>query len=330
MFFVYVYAIIVPMNQSTLIDTATDQISDFLGRPNEYRAFLILILSILLAYWVSKYLAKVIVFFAQKVAVRGDSETREDKVVLYRQVETYLSIAIASVRAVVVAIVAYITWRILTPEGSQNLGGSGAAAIGASAFFIVFAGATVGLLLRDITAGATMIIEKWFTIGDFIKVEPFIDMQGVVERMTLRSTKLRSLSGEVIWIHNQQIQAVHVTPRGVRTLAVDIFVRDLEKGEKAIHAVGSAIPTGPTMLARPLRITKPEKWGEGVWRFTAVGETAPGREWLIEKYFVDAIRKIDEDAKKADRLLAYDPIARYADPVADKRFKRAVRVKQEK
>ena len=318
------------MTSDNFIQTINTEIAEFLTQPNDYRAVLILILSIGLAYWLSRFLAKAIIFLAQKVSIHTDNQTREDRFVLYRRVETYLSVAVAAVRVAVVAIVAYVTWRILTPEGSANLGGSGAAAVGASAFFIVFAGATIGLLLRDITAGATMIIEKWFTIGDFIKVEPFIDMQGVVERMTLRSTKLRSLSGEVIWIHNQQIQAVHVTPRGVRTIAVDIFVTDIEAGEKAIKRVVSAMPTGATMLARPLRMTKPEQWGEGMWRITVIGEMTPGREWLMEQYFVNAIKKIDEDAKKAEKILALEPIARYADPEADKRFKRAVRVAQSK
>lgn len=308
----------------------TTEFSKFITGPNDYRAVLILVISIIFAYWLSHFLAKGIIFIAQKVAVRSDSETRENRFVLYRQVETYLSVAVAVVRVLVVAIVAYVTWRLLAPQGSTNLGGAGAAAIGASAVFIVVAGATIGLLLRDITAGATMIIEKWFTIGDFIKVEPFIDMQGVVERMTLRSTKLRSLSGEVIWIHNQQIQAVHVTPRGVRTIAVDIFVKDPDAGELAIQKVANAMPTGATMLARPLKMTKPEQWGEGVWRITVIGETTPGREWLMEQYFVNAINKIDEDAKKSDKILALEPIARYADPVADKRFKRAVRIAQSK
>lgn len=318
------------MDAENIVHTLTAEFTRFITQPNDYRAVLILLISILFAYWLSRFLAKAIISVAQKVSVRSDNETSENRLIMYRQVETYLSVAVAAVRAIVVAIVAYVTWRILTPEGSASLGGSGAAAIGASAFFIVFAGATIGLLLRDITAGATMIIEKWFTIGDFIKVEPFIDMQGVVERLTLRSTKLRSLSGEVIWIHNQQIQAVHVTPRGVRTTAVDIFVKNIEAGEQAIQSVVNAMPTGATMLARPLKMTKPEQWGEGVWRITVIGETTPGREWLMEHYFVNAIKKIDEDAKKADKLLALEPIARFADPEADKRFKRAVRVLQNK
>lgn len=318
------------MTEVNFFENAIHEIQDVLGSPNGYRAILILIISIIFAYWLSHFFAKAIVFVAQRVAISGDKQTNEGKIIFYRQVETYLSIAVAIVRALVVAIVAYVTWRILTPEGSEALGGTGAAAIGAGTFFIVFAGATIGLLLRDITAGTVMIVEKWFTIGDFIKVEPFMEVSGVVERMTLRSTKLRSLSGEVVWIHNQQIHGVHVTPRGVRTIAVDVFINNVEEGVAAVDKVVSAMPTGATMLARPLKVTEPEQWGADMWRVTVVGQTAPGREWLMEKFFVNSIIKIDEGAKKSERVLALDPIARYADPVADKRFKRAVRVAQGK
>ena len=318
------------MNSSDYLEKSIEETNQLVSQSSNYVSVLILVFSVIFAFWLSRFLAKGIVYLAQKVASIGDKETREGRFVLYRQVETYLSVAVAMVRALVVAVVAYITWRILAPDDGPSVGGYGAATIGASTFFIVFGAATIGLLLRDLTAGAMMIVEKWFTIGDFIKVEPFIDMSGVVERMTLRSTKLRSLSGEVIWIHNQQIQAVHVTPRGVRTLAVDIFVKDIDLGEAAIRHVVNAMPTGATMLARPLRMTKPEQWGDGVWRITVIGETTPGREWLMEQYFVNAIKKIDEDAKKSEKLLALEPIARYADPVADKRFKRAIRVAQSK
>ncbi|AKM80019.1 MAG: mechanosensitive ion channel MscS, small conductance mechanosensitive channel [Candidatus Saccharibacteria bacterium GW2011_GWC2_44_17] len=319
------------METQKVIDTVDDQVTDFFSQPNDFQAVLILIGATVLAYWASRFLAKGIVYVAQKVAVRSDNETREERIVALRQVETYLSVAVAAVRAIVVAVVAYVSWWLLTRGDNASLGGAGAAAIGASAFFIVFAGQTLGILLRDITTGATMIIENWFHVGDYIKIEPFIDVSGVVERLTLRSTKLRSLSGEVVWIHNQQIQAVHVTPRGLRTMAVDIFVRDRLEGEREINRIIDAVPTGPLLLARPLRVKYAERWGDELWRITVVGQTAPGREWLIEKYFVNAIKEIDADkTDRASRLVIHEPIARFADPVADRRFKRAVRVNKEK
>mgnify|MGYP001940800528 CR=1 FL=1 len=206
------------------MDLVVTDVSEFFLEPNAYRSVLILMACIIVAYILSKFLADLIIKIAQKVSVRSDIESNEERFIKLRQVETYLSVSIAIVRAIIVAVVAYVAWILISPSAS-----SGAAAIGASAFFIVFAGQTLGMILRDVTAGAIMIIEQWFNVGDFIKVEPFIDVSGVVERLTLRSTKLRSISGEVIWIHNQQIQAAHVTPVAcVRLRSMSLFATKIK------------------------------------------------------------------------------------------------------
>lgn len=308
---------------------ANEEVARFFGQANPYRSLLILIVSVIVTYWLSKYVARVIIFVAQKVAVRSDNESDIMKQVQLRQVETYLGVTVALVRASIVAVVAYVSWRTLSPVESRAIGGSGAAAIGASAIFIVVAGQTLGTILRDITAGATIIIERWFTVGDYIKVEPFWDVTGVVERLTLRSTKIRSLSGEVVWIHNQKIDAVHVTPNGVRTLAVDVLVEDLELGEKLVRNAMAKLPTGHMMLAEKLKIVEKVKWSEDLWMITVQGKTVPGREWLIENYFVNSLQKTNGRMNKANRSLAGDPIVRYADPVTERRFRRAVRVQQQ-
>ena len=311
------------MFDSSTLTKAYTEIDSFFNTSNAYRSLLLLILSIVISYWLSKFIAKGIIKFAQIVAAHSDNESNEERVIRLRQIETYLSIAVASVRAIVVAVVAYIAWSLLSPKSNSSI-----AAIGAGTIFVVFAGQTVGILLRDITAGSTMIIEKWFNVGDYIKVEPFADVSGIVERFTLRSTRIRSLSGEIIWIHNQQMMAVHVTPNALRTMAVDVFVRDRIEGEKIIERVINSVPTGPTMLARPLRIKYAEKWDEDLWRITVVGQTPPGREWLIEKFFVNAIKAIDDNKPAKERAFVHEPLARFADSEADRRFKRAVRVKK--
>jgi small-conductance mechanosensitive channel len=301
------------------------EIQQFFSQPNAYRSVLILLGTMVVTYWLSHFLAKAIVLIGQAVAKRTDNESDDDRLMRLRQVETYLSVTVAIVRVVAVAVVGYIAWKIISPAANSSL-----AAIGAGTIFIVVAGQTLGIVLRDVTAGSVMIAERWFNVGDFIKIEPFMEVSGVVEELTLRSTRLRSLSGEVIWVHNQQIHGVHVTPRGVRTMAVDIFVRDRVSGERAIEKVINTVPTGTMMMARPLRIKYAERWDDDLWRITVVGETPPGREWLVEKYFVNALKEIDEDKKRSERLIVHEPIARYADSIADSRFKRAVRVNKDK
>lgn len=310
-------------------DTFFDEIFEWFSTPNALRDIVIFILAMVLAYWLSRFFARSIIYIAQKISVRSDAESDEARVMKLRQTETYLSVAIAIVRGFVVIIVGYVAWIIINPFSASSAMNS-VAAIGAGTFFALIAGQTIGIVLRDITAGSVMIAENWYKIGDFIKIEPYAEVEGVVERFTLRSTRLRALNGEIILIHNQNITGVHVTPSGLRTIAVDVFVRDKERGEKAIKEIINAIPKGRTMLARPLRIVKSESWGESRWRITVIGQTPPGREWLIERFFVEALINIDEDKTGQDRLLLLPPMPRSADEIADKRFRRAVRIGKDK
>lgn len=280
---------------------------------------LIFALASVAAYFISKFVTNGIVWFAQRISVRADETSREDRAMQLRRVETYLSVTIAVVRFVIVLLVVYIVWWLVGGRSSSTF-----AAISASTVFIVLGAATIGTLLKDITAGATMIIEKWFTVGDYIRVEPFVDINGVVERVTLRSTKLRDLSGEVIWLHNQHMQAVSVTPRGLRTEAVDIFVDNLQPAIDVIEELSKTLQTGPTLMASPMRIRETEQITDKLWRITIVGQTIPGREWLIENFFTSALK--DADRINDSFSIIYGPLVHYVDETAEKRFKRAVRL----
>jgi moderate conductance mechanosensitive channel len=271
-------------------------------------------------YLVNGLIGLVVPWLARGLARRSDNATTTDKVLQIRREETLLGIGAAVVRAGLIGVVVYLAWRLAMPETAPI------ALIGASAFFAIVAGSTVGLLLRDVTFGTMMIAERWYNVGDHIVVEPFINVSGVVEQLTPRSTKLRSLSGEVIWLHNQHIQAAKVTSRGVRTLALDVFVTDLEAGKRVIEQAIRTLPTGPTMLAKQLNISETEQLGDGLWRITAVGQTTPGREWLIEDFALKAINKYDGLSKSGPSIV-HGPIARYADAAAEHRFRRSIRAR---
>lgn len=306
-----------------LLQKLLNEFNVFFLQPNALRSVFILILTLLLAYWFSNLVARLIVRIAQFVAVSSDTTNDTERQIRLRRVETYLSVSIAAVRAMIVGIVAFYVWKLLSPTASVST-----AAIGASAFFIVLAGGTIGMILRDITAGSAMIIERWFHVGDYIRVEPFLDVSGVVERMTLRSTKLRSLNGEVIWMHNQHMQAVKVTPYGLRTIAIDIFANNDKVGRNLIEKAIETVPVGTMKVVKKPKINKAEQWGEKLYWFTVVGQMPPGREWLMENYFIDSLKELDE-RRRGPKTFVRPPIARYADDAAERSFKRAVRMKRE-
>lgn len=306
------------MLMDSLFGNTADDLQRFFREQDTTSSLMALVVSLLVAYGVSWVLAKLIIKVAQAVAVQADRANTDERAVQLRRVETYLSVLIATVRLVTLVAVVYACWTYLTPEGSTKV-----AAIGAGTVFVVLAGATISPLLRDITAGSTMIAERWFNVGDYISILPLDKVNGVVERVNLRSTKLRTLSGEVIHVHNQFIQGVRTTPRGIRTINIDIIVSNLKAGKDLVEQVSSTLPTGTLALLKKPAIIKEEQWTRDRWFLTIQGQTAPGREWLMEDYFVESLKELDEESTKP--VLARIPIVRYADPAAERSFKRAVR-----
>lgn len=301
------------------VTALNDLVKEGVSKLTSFRALWTIVVVFVVAYLVTRLVAAAIVTVAKAIAVRSDTTSDEERQIQLRRVETYLSVTIAFFRALIFAIAAYIVLKLLLPER-----GALVTTIGAGTFFVVFANATIAPLLRDITAGVTMIVERWFSVGDFIRVEPFAEVSGVVERVTLRSTKLRNINGEVIYLHNQYIQGVKITPRGIRTIAVDIFVRNRKAGLALVGDIAKTLPTSPTMLASPLVVSSEEELAKDLWRITLMGQTAPGREWLIENFVTEALKDADDHNK--NKIIVYGPLVRFADKTAEKRFKRAVRI----
>lgn len=307
------------------MSSINETLYDIFNKLTSFHSLGIVLGIILLAFLASKLVAYLIIMIAKRIADTSDATSDEEKSIQLRRIETYLGVLIAALRAVIVGIAVYAIFKILLPQR-----GALVSTIGIGTFFVVFANATIAPLLRDITAGVTMIIERWFSVGDFIRIEPFAEVGGVVERVTLRSTKLRNINGEVIWLHNQYIQGVKITPRGLRTMAIDIFVRNLEAGLELVEDISKTLPTSPTMLASPLVVSDHEKLAKKLWKITITAQTAPGREWLVENFIVEALKDADtEHQDKKPKIIVYGPLVRFADQAAEKRFKRAVRIRRQ-
>ena len=280
------------------------------------RSIVTFIVAMTVAVILGRIIAAVMRRFTRAVSRRADKAENLKDVNRLRRIETLTILSIAVIRAILVLLALYFWWIYSSP-GQQPT-----AIIGATTVAVIVGGATVGPLLRDVAYGGVMMAEHWFGVGDYIKVEPFGELEGIVERVTLRSIRIRGINGEVIWLNNQNIAGVRVSPKGVRTIAIDLFVCDIQKGLDMIEAVNLRLPPGPLMVVRPLHIMTKNQVGDKLWHLTVIGETAPGREWLLEKYAIQIMQELDEPNRK--KLLATDPIARYADSDAERRFARTI------
>ena len=190
-------------------------------------------------------------------------------------------------------------------------------AVAGASFLLILAGFSAQRVLVDLIAGFSMFTEKWYSVGDTIAI-PTMELQGVVEDVSLRRTKLRSLDGEVVNIHNSQIPAVRVLPSGMKEFDVEIVASSREAAELLVADVAAILPAGPTTFSQRPQIHEIDDLAPGLVRLRIRAAVAPGREWLVNGFYTDLLK---ERADK--RLIVHGPVVLTVDEGAARSFARA-------
>jgi small-conductance mechanosensitive channel len=190
-------------------------------------------------------------------------------------------------------------------------------AVAGASFVLILAGFALQRVLIDILAGFSMFVERWYSVGDTIAI-PALDVQGVVEDLSLRRTKLRSLDGEVINIHNSQIPAVRVLPGGVKELDVELVASDREAAERLVHDVAGILPEGPTTFVQRPQVHQIDDLAPGLVRMRMRAAVVPGREWLVHGFYTDLLKE-----RAVKHLIVHGPVVLSVDEGATRSFARA-------
>jgi small conductance mechanosensitive channel len=191
-------------------------------------------------------------------------------------------------------------------------------AFAGASFAIIVAGFAAQRFLMDIIAGFTMFIERWYSVGDTVVLVAAVELQGVVEDVSLRRTKLRALTGEVIQVHNSQITAARVLPHGVKELAIEVFVSKREAGESLVEEVARILPEGPTTFIKRPWVSHVDELSPILTRIRVQTTVTPGREWLAESFFSDLLKQ-----RATNGLIVHGPVALAIDERATRSFARA-------
>ena len=221
--------------------------------------------------------------------------------------------------AVIRAAIAYAAFAVaIVLSAAQLTGGlDKLSTLAGASFVIILAGFAIQRVLMDVISGTMMFVERWYAVGDTIAI-PTLELQGVVEDVSLRRTKLRTLDGETIQVSNSQIPAVRVLPEGLKELAIELFVSDRELGEHLVLGVQRILPEGPTTFVRKPWVDTVEELSPSLVRVALRATTAPGREWLVERFFSDLLKE-----KAEPGLIVRGPIVLAVDETAARSFARA-------
>jgi moderate conductance mechanosensitive channel len=279
--------------------------------PEPWRVFAFMAIAFALAWIVSRIsqrLAETLVGRYERKHVDPGGATTGVIVGLKRR-ETLVFIVQSSVRYA-----AYVLATLFSIAQVAGVGGNGA--IAGASLLVLLLGFALQRFLIDILTGLFMQFEGWFSIGDSVTVEPW-GLAGIVEETSLRSTKLRALSGELLYVHNSQVLAVRVLPRGLREVSIELFVRDEAKGRELFEQAARVMPVGPTEFVRPPWVESIQHLDSDLVHMRARATIAPGREWLAQDFLPDVLKERAEPD-----LIVHGPVILDYDELARLRFAR--------
>jgi len=281
------------------------------GVPSSAAKALIVVGLFVVAWFVARLLGAAVT----RVRARVESISLESPLVALARRETAVSLAQTAVSYVVFFVALVLAITTVT-------GATGISTIAGASFVAVVVAFAAQRFLIDLMAGFVMFFEGWYTVGSTVVIEPW-KLEGVVEEVSLRATKVRDVSGEVLRVHNSQILAVRVLPDGGRHVQIELFVRDADAGERLVEHVARLVPTGPTAFLQPPHVTAVADLDDDLHRVTAEATVAAGRSWMAESLLPSLLRE-----RAGDELIVHGPVILPADEHAASRFERARRVSE--
>ncbi|HZK57426.1 MAG TPA: mechanosensitive ion channel family protein [Clostridia bacterium] len=138
-------------------------------------------------------------------------------------------------------------------------------------------------LVRDIITGFFILFEEQFGVGNYVEIN---GVEGIVEEMALRVTKIRDFGGNLHIIPNGEIGRVANKSSGKTRAFVEISIayeenidnamNVLERASEKLKAENDKILEGPSVLG----VSKLEKFGVAI---SITAKTVPMEHWGVER-----------------------------------------------
>ena len=223
---------------------------------------------------------------------RPEDEEALDAASLYRikRQDTTVTLVRTTLRYVIFIIVALFVLSIFLRNVLPGIAGA--------SLLAAIVGFGAQSFLRDIIAGFLILFEGQYNVGDFIEVEP-TKASGMVEEFGLRTTKIRALSGEIIYIPNGTLTGVTNYVSGQQRFTVEVQLKD----EEAAKRVFQEIQEGHELYLTPPRLVNRDETPEGGPRLRFLADVLPSTAWLVEENLVERIK-----AAAGEESLAADPL----------------------
>ncbi|KOO45927.1 mechanosensitive ion channel protein MscS [Priestia koreensis] len=150
-------------------------------------------------------------------------------------------------------------------------------------------------LVRDIITGFFIIFEDQFSVGDYVRITNF---EGTVEEIGLRTTKIKSWTGELHILPNGNINEVTNFSLHNSTAFVDVNIsydEDIERAEQIIKDLLVELPDKYEDMVKPPELLGIQSFGPSEVVMRVVSEVKPMRHFYMAREIRKEIKmRLDE------------------------------------
>ncbi|WP_409272861.1 mechanosensitive ion channel family protein [Neobacillus sp. SCS-31] len=146
-------------------------------------------------------------------------------------------------------------------------------------------------LVRDVITGFFIIFEDQFSVGDHIRIDTF---EGTVESIGLRTTKIKSWTGEVHILPNGSITQVTNYSLNNSMAVVDIgiaYEEDIEKAEKIILEIIAKLANVHEDMVKPPELVGVQNFSPTEVTLRVVAETKPMKHFAVARMIRKEIKR---------------------------------------
>lgn len=236
-----------------------------------YMPILIILISILIYMIINKLLSFRIVI--NKNLTKHEIRSKETVLLMIKNV--------IKVVLIIIAILAIL--QVYGVNTSALVAGVGAASL------------VIGLafqdVLKDLLVGATIILESQFAIGETVEINGF---KGEVISLTLKTTRLKSYTGEVKIISNRNIGEVtnySLDNVLVKVIASVSYESDNKKVEKVLNELIDRLNTEIKELKSKITIEGIDSLSESSVDYLLTAKSSVKNEYLVKRIMLKEIKE---------------------------------------
>lgn len=149
-------------------------------------------------------------------------------------------------------------------------------------------------LVRDIITGFFIIFEDQFSVGDYVKIG---SAEGTVEEIGLRTTKIKSWTGELHIFPNGNVAEVtnFSVHNSVAVVDVNIaYEENIDKAERVLQELLLTLPQKYEELVNPPELLGIQTLGAPDVMMRIVAETTPMNHWYIARVLRKEVKQCFE------------------------------------